>query len=224
MHAAARQLPRLRLLPLLLPLCWAAASAPAPAAAEPAAAGSGARLLANEPPELVARLRAQRMVLLEQVQSGGPGAGDFFVAYVIFEQPPGRVFELLAQPTRQMEYRPEVDAMEIVSRGEGELVVEQHMSVVFVPIVYRLRHRLDREAGRVSWALDPSFENSLRRVEGYWELFDLDGARTLGRFGTLVDVGPALPRSFQDVLTRKTVLRAVEGARRWVDSGGTWRP
>jgi hypothetical protein len=224
MYGAARALPLL-LAPLLLPIGWAAAgplnAAPREAAT---AAGGAADPLANEPPELVARLRAQKLVLLEEVRPRSPGGGDFFVAYVIFEQPLGRVFELLAQPTRQREYRPELEAMVVVARGEDELVVEQRMRVMFVPLVYRLRHRLDREAGRVSWALDPGFENSLRRVEGYWELFELDGDRTLGRFGTLVDVGPALPRSFQDVLTRRTVLRSVESCRRWVDSGGTWRP
>jgi hypothetical protein len=111
-----------------------------------------------------------------------------------------------------------------VARRDGELVVEQHLKLMFVPIVYRLRHRPDREAARISWQLDRSFESSLRNVEGYWELFGLEGGRTLGRFGSVVDVGPAVPRSLQDMLTRKTVERSVESCRRWVDSGGTWRP
>jgi hypothetical protein len=95
---------------------------------------------------------------------------------------------------------------------------------MLVPLVYRLRHRLDREAARLSWELAPGFESPLRRVEGFWELFALEGGRTLGRFGSVVDVGPALPRSFQGVLTRRTVERSVESCRRWVDSDGSWRP
>jgi ribosome-associated toxin RatA of RatAB toxin-antitoxin module len=211
MHAA-------RALPLLLSLLWLA---PGLGGAAPR---SGESLLAGEPPELVARLREQKVVLLQEVRARQPAAGDLFVAYVIFEQPPGRVFELLAEPTRQREYRPELESIEIVARRPGEVVVEQRMKVMFVPLVYRLRHRLDRGAARVSWDLDPTFENSFRIVEGFWELFELEGGRTLARFGSVVYVGPALPRSFQEVLTRRSVERNVESCRRWVDSGGTWRP
>ncbi len=94
----------------------------------------------------------------------------------------------------------------------------------FASVVYRLRERRDRATERLSWDLDPSFDNDLRRMQGFWELHELGEDRTLGRFGSTVDVGRAVPRMIQDVLSRKTVLRTVENTRKWVDSDGRWRP
>jgi hypothetical protein len=84
--------------------------------------------------------------------------------------------------------------------------------------------RRDRATERLSWDLDPSFDNDLQRMQGFWELYELGEGRTLGRFGSTVDVGRAVPRMVQDALSRKTVLRTVENTRQWVDSDGRWRP
>ena len=67
-------------------------------------------------------------------------------------------------------------------------------------------------------------ENDLRDVSGFWQLYDLDETHTLARFGTRVDVGPALPGFLQDYATRKNVPQTMDHVRRWVDSNGTWRP
>jgi hypothetical protein len=76
----------------------------------------------------------------------------------------------------------------------------------------------------MTWELDPSFDNSIDQVSGYWEFLDLDGGRTLARFGTWVRVGPLLPAFVQDRATRQNVLETIESTRQWVDSGGRWRP
>ena len=44
------------------------------------------------------------------------------------------------------------------------------------------------------------------------------------RFGSRIDVGPALPAFLQDMATRSKLPEAMQNVRRWVDSGGTWRP
>ena len=98
------------------------------------------------------------------------------------------------------------------------------MKIMFMAIDYRLRTHFDWEGARIWWELDPAFDNHLESVEGFWELFDLDGQRTLGRFGTRVSVGPALPEWLQDYATRKNLPQTMEHVRRWIDSGGTYRP
>jgi hypothetical protein len=92
--------------------------------------------------------------------------------------------------------------------------------------VYRLRYREDTTAARFDWHLDPGFDNDLEQIEGFWELYPYAGrgGATLGRFGSRVDVGPAIPDFIQDRLGRRTVLDYIENIRRWIDSGGTWRP
>ncbi len=191
------------------------------ALAAPVAAPDARALLAGEPPALVRTLERQHFVLLEEVERG---EGAFFLAYVIFRRPAERVYELLAASERQSEYRPDLRESRRVELLPDGQVDEHRMRILFVNIVYRLRYSRDPSRARIAWLTDPRFDNSVRKVEGFWELFALDAQRALGRFGTMVDVGPALPRSFQDSLTRKNVLRNVEDVRRWVDSDGAWRP
>ena len=64
----------------------------------------------------------------------------------------------------------------------------------------------------------------LEHVEGFWQLYELSSSQTLGRFGTRVQVGTALPVWLQDYATRQNVPQTMEHVRRWVDSGGTYRP
>ena len=50
------------------------------------------------------------------------------------------------------------------------------------------------------------------------------GSRTLARFGTRVSVSKAVPGFLQNGITRKNVPETLENTRKWVDSGGQWRP
>jgi hypothetical protein len=179
-------------------------------------------ILAQHPPELVERLFEKKMLVVELEDE--EGGGTLFVAYVVFEKPRNRVMELLIQPERQREYRPELRYIEVVERGPDRRVDEHRLRIMFTEVVYRLCMRRDPATGRLSWNLDPSFDNDLRRMQGFWELYELGEDRTLGRFGSTVDVGPVVPRQLQDALSRRTVFRTVNNTRKWVDSDGQWRP
>jgi hypothetical protein len=72
--------------------------------------------------------------------------------------------------------------------------------------------------------LDERFENDLAVLEGFWEFHALEDGRTLGRFGTRVDAGAAIPAFMQRDLTRRSVVKTMENCRTWVDSDGAWRP
>lgn len=185
------------------------------------AGGSAERLLEEEPPELVARLMEQKLLVLDEASE------SLVVAYVIFERSLQDVLGLLRQPIRQLEYRPELDSVETIRRFENGRVDEQRIRIMFMTFVYRVRYRdlVDTE-GRLEWTLDPDFDNDLGRFEGFWEFYPLEENpdRTLARFGSNVNVGPAVPRFIQKRMSRKTVLRYLENCRRWIDSDGVWRP
>ena len=76
----------------------------------------------------------------------------------------------------------------------------------------------------MDWELDPHFDNDLAGLVGFWEFYPLEDGRTLGRSGARVDVGPAVPASLQDWITRKNLPQSMEHVRQWVDSGGSYRP
>jgi hypothetical protein len=194
-----------------------AALAARPAAAAPSAS-SAAGVLAGQPRPVVDQLFARKLVLLSRDE------GPFVEALVIFAQPRPRTLRLLAQTARHTEFRPELERIETVSWGDREVLDDHHLKILFMPIQYRLRHRFDWEGARIWWELDPAFENDLSEVAGFWELYELEGDRTLARFGSRVVVGPSLPLWLQDAVTRKNLPATVERVRLWVDSNGTYRP
>ena len=185
---------------------------------------SAEQVLENEPPEIVNRLEADRMLVLENI--GGSDKESFVVAYVIFERPLEEVLTLLRQAERQVEYRPELAGVKTLETLKDGRVDEQRIRFLFTNLVYRVRYHEYPDTGRLEWKLDPRFENDLARFEGYWEFstYAAEPNRTLARFGSLVDVGPAVPKFIQRGMSRKTVLRYLRNTRRWIDSNGKWRP
>ena len=135
-----------------------------------------------------------------------------------------RVYALLAQSSRHLEYRPELTGIETIEMGPHGPIDEQRLRILFKTYVYRLVFRLSPAQRRIEWALDERFDNDLDRVSGYWELFEMADGQTLGRSGTSVDVGRAVPAFLSDWITRKNLPRAMKNAQRWVDSEGSWRP
>lgn len=192
-----------------------------PGAARPEADGS----LVGLPLGLRTRLLDRGWLILQEVDRQQAGlSGGYILAYVVFDKPRDEVYALLAQTERQVEFRSELRKVERIRELPDGVIDEHHIKVMLFKVVYRLRYRLQPDAARISWELDPSFDNDLERAEGFWELDALEDGRTLARFGTAVDVGAALPNSIQDMVTRSKVPKTIAACREWVQSGGSQRP
>jgi Polyketide cyclase / dehydrase and lipid transport len=183
---------------------------------------SGESMLSREPPELVKRLYDNGLVVMEDV--AGPDRTSFVVAYVMFAQPRERALALVTDPRRQTEWRSDLKRVDTVETGTDTRVDEIRMKVMFRELVYRVRYRREPETDRIAWTLDSRFDNDLSRFEGFWEFYPLQAGGTLGRFGTHVDAGAAIPAFMQKDLTRRSVVTTMENCRKWVDSDGAWRP
>jgi hypothetical protein len=198
----------LALLPLLVAV---------PASADPEALAH----LERESPKLAARLLRDGLVVLKD---GEPGASarqaGFVEAYVLFEESPDRVFALLADTRRQAEFRPELERIETVAAVSDGSIEEHRLGVLFMQIAYRLRYQIDPASRRIDWSLDPGFANDIARIDGWWQLDEAEGGRTLARFGTRVEVGPALPAFLAELVTRKDLPQTLERCRAWVASNG----
>jgi len=173
--------------------------------------------------EIVERLLADKVALLPS-SDPAPGEPPAVKALVLFSQPKSRVMEFLLQTARQVEYRPELEKVETVEPLPEGNVDLQEMKIMFVRIHYRLRYHYEPAKDRLSWELDPRFDNGLHIIDGSWELHALDAGHTLARFSTHVDVGAALPAFLQDIATRKNVPQTLERCRKWIDSDGRYRP
>jgi hypothetical protein len=190
------------------------------AAQAPAGPPSCEAYLAAVSTELQQRLQRERIALLPS----DPAKPGVVQGLVLFSQPYTQVWELLNQTARQREYRPEVTQIETLERFPDGVVDEHRIRILFMRLTYHLRYRFEPAAWHIEWALDPRFENGVEQIAGTWDLMDMKGDRTLGKFGTTVRVGAALPRALQDAVTRKKVPETLENVRQWVDANGRWRP
>ena len=181
-------------------------------------------ILAAQPAGIRERVLQEHLVVMSEVREEGSLSGGIIMAFVVFQHPPSRVYRFLSQTARQIEFRPELTSIETLEWvGDGPLD-EQRLKILFQRYVYRLQYHLDPEKRIIRWELDPSFDNDLDQIDGYWELYDMDDGRTLGRFGTSIDIGPTVPGFLQDWVTRKNLPATMKRCRLWVDSGGTYRP
>lgn len=197
------------------------------AAAAPARAETATELLARLSEDERQELHKERLMLLDN-----DGDGKLVSAFVLFSPPPEQVLPLVSAATRQVEYRPELKSSKTMEALHDGVIAQQHMllqveqqqmKVAFVKLVFHLRFVIDEANLKVSWSLADGYENDLQEATGFWELYPIADGGTLAKFGTRVDVG-ALPGFLQDFATRKNVPKTLERTRRWVDSGGTWRP
>ncbi len=185
---------------------------------------SAEEILAAQPRDLVERLMGAKILVLEEIEAKGPLRGGIISSYVLFDQPIDRVYRLLAQSARQTEFRPELTRIETVETSPLGQVDEQRLKILFRSYVYRIAYQLFPDQRRIEWNLDERFDNDLTRLSGFWALYAMADGRTLGRSGTSVDVGPAVPVILQDWITRKNVPETMRRVQMWVNSKGTYRP
>lgn len=172
-------------------------------------------------PSELAKLERDHVELDEDTDPQARGSSR---ALVLFERPIAEVLRLLTATTRQKEYRPELARLEVIESSDHSDVAEYRLRSMLTSLRYRARVGWDYANRRIWWTLDPTFDNDMKVLDGLWELLALDDERTLGRFTTRIDLGPALPEFLQEYATRKKLPESMENVRHWVDSGGSWRP
>jgi hypothetical protein len=170
------------------------------------------------PSEVAQRLNRKGFAFPEQ--SAIDKCPGMVPALVIFDAPPERVFGLLIQTERHGEFMKSLESVAPVSRRPEDHVDRHEMKILFKRISYHVRHGWSSEDRRIWWDLSPSHPNDLRSIMGFWELHPLGAERSLGLYGTRVDVGPIIPARLQESLTRKNLRTAVENVRRWVEREG----
>ena len=92
---------------------------------------SAETILASQPSDLVDRLMEERMIVFQEIREEGPLRGGIVNAYVIFDQPIDRVYPLLAQSARQVEFRPELTSIETIEMGPLGPIDEQRLRILF---------------------------------------------------------------------------------------------
>ena len=174
-------------------------------------------------PDQVKKVKAGQIVILDQDTSQGDQQKRFIQAAVIFSQPVDVVYKLFRQTETQARYLPDLESCKLISRNAKGDIVEFHVKILMMDIVYRIHHVYDDANCYLSWGLDPSFDNDIKQGDGYWRLFKYDDKHTLARYGTNVQVSSYIPAAVMDRLTKGNLPENLQAVKTYIDSGGTYR-
>ena len=171
----------------------------------------------------IARLEAGKIVVLKQDSGEGKNKKSLILASLLFNQPIGKVWDMLKQTDRQKEYLPHLREAKIIQGNNNGNITEFMLKIMFFNIRYRVDHTFDNADYKLTWHLDPNYKNDLKELYGYYHLYKVDDTHTLARYGSKVDIGLLVPGFIEDALTRKDLPTALGNVKKWIDSGGTFR-
>lgn len=138
------------------------------------------------------------------------------VAMGIIPRPPALVWKGLFTFSRWHRFLPNLEEAR-VTRVEGERLWLWHrLKVLFVPVEYTVVYRFHPEGGRAEWELDATLPHDIEETVGYWGVEPLGKEHTLLIYTAYVRVGRFVPKFVEDLLTRESLPRIVEGVRKEV--------
>jgi hypothetical protein len=169
----------------------------------------------------IERVKKGEIVLLDKDTSEGGQQKRMIEAAMIFDQPIAAAWKLFRQTENQARYLPDLESCTLVSRDAKGDQVDFHVKLV-ININYRIHHVYDDENCCLHWSLDPSYDNDMKRVDGFWRLYKIDDKHTLARYGTWVEVSSVIPDFLMERLTKSNLPVNMEAVYKYIQSGGTW--
>lgn len=173
-------------------------------------------------PDQVKRLKEGKVVILDKDQSKGSEMQRFIQAAMILNQPVDKCWAIFRQTQKQEQYLPKLYKVTTVEEHPNWNKEDFFVKVSFVNIKYRVQHNFEPDKYYFYWALDPSYNNDLKQLEGYWKLFKLDDKHTLARYGTIVNTSDLIPKTIQEFMTKQDLPESMDAVKKYIDSGGTY--
>ena len=123
---------------------------------------------------------------------------------------PDVLFDVIVDYERYPEFLSDVSTVKVLSRGEGEAIVEYGLNLV-TTVSYSLRMREERPK-RVKWTLEKS--SIMKANVGGWELEELPNGHTRATYS--VDVTPRgfVPKTIISALTGRTLPATLEAFKK----------
>ena len=141
-------------------------------------------------------------------------------ATIIFNKTPQESWDLLSKTEDQVKYLDECIDVRKISEIDGR---EVHTIKVFLlTFRYGVRFEFHPEDLKFKWELDPSFDNDLNQLEGYWKLYPYGEGKTLARYGSNISV-KYVPGWIESIFKKRGVKKALLSVKKYIDSGGEYR-
>ncbi len=143
-------------------------------------------------------------------------------AVLVFDKSVNETWELLAKTEDQIKYLKEIKEIKVIDQSDLDNINEFKLKAVFFTLIYRVHHQFDKSNNYFHWALDPSFENDLDDLKGFWKFYPYGENKTLVRYGSNVAL-KSVPNWVEALFKKGGVKKSLKCVKKYVDSGGTWR-
>lgn len=157
----------------------------------------------------------------DQSVNEGEEKAALIEAVLIFDQPVDKTWRLLAKTENQIKYLKEIKEINIINQTDFDNINEFKLKALFFTLVYRIHHTFEKKNNYFHWALDPSFENDLADLKGFWKFYPYEGDKTLVRYGSNVSL-KSVPDWVEAIFKKGGVKKSLKSVKKYVDSGGEW--
>lgn len=149
------------------------------------------------------------------------GGSALIEAAVVFDVSLQETWRLLSKTEDQIKYLKEIYELNIIKTEPALNIQEFKLKIAFLDIVYRVVHRFDEANQYIYWSMDPSFDNDLEDLRGFWRFYPYGQGRCLARYGSNVSVRN-IPNWIESIFKKSGVKKSLIAVKRYVDSGGTY--
>jgi hypothetical protein len=142
-------------------------------------------------------------------------------AAVVFNQTPGKTWDLLYHTEDQEKYLKELEEAKVIAKSPVRDTIEFRVKAAFLTFLYRVNHNFDQAGLNFWWGLDPTFKNDLVDLRGYWRFYPYGQGKTLARYGSTVSLRN-IPAFIEDMFKKSGVERSLASVKKYIDSGGAY--
>ncbi len=138
-------------------------------------------------------------------------------AALIIRENVDRVWLILSQPERQIEYLEELKETKCLWRRQEEDRVYFKLEILGIDLDFTVIHRYYPERKILTWSLDPDAENDLKEFHGFWRLYPWEGNKTLARYGSQVKPKFKLAELIIHRLYRQRVKNSLLSVKKYIE-------
>lgn len=157
-------------------------------------------------------------IVFSTTNSGEQAQSTLIEAAVVFDVTPQETWRLLSKTEDQIKYLKEIDELNIIKTEPTLNIQEFKLKIAFLTIVYRVIHRFDESNQYIYWGLDPSFNNDLEDLRGFWRFYPYGQGKTLARYGSNVSI-KNIPDWIEAIFKKSGVKKSLLAVKKYVDSG-----
>jgi hypothetical protein len=161
-------------------------------------------------------------IVFSTVGSISASKSELIHASIVFNKSLEETWGLISRTEDQIKYLSDIDDLKILRKGGASDNLEFTVSAGPFSKTYRVIHNFEPANKYFYWALDPSFNNDLQKLTGFWRFYPYGNGKTLARYGSNVSI-TGVPTWVENLFKKKGITQALGQVKKYVDSGGTWR-